>query len=185
MAIDHGGTSPFAIMLTGQNGDTFRTFKEIAMSQCTIDEVIAKTDALLKRCRIPKSEICNMFADTNVPGFNKALREAEYPVREADKDVLAGISEVKTVIGDNRFKINKNSLEERDPNYDGPQGFKEEALVYAYLPKEKQETSAKPDHPVDKRNHWCDALRYKIYGLKNTISLESVFNVQSIPKERW
>ena len=169
MAIDHGGTSPFAIMLTGQNGDNFRTFKELGMSHCTIDEVIMKTDALLDRYRIPKPEICNLFADTNVPGFNQALREAEYPVREADKDILAGVSEVKTVIGDNRFKINKNSLEERDPKYDGPQGFKEEVLVYAYLPKEKQETAAKPDHPVPKRNHWCDGLRYKLYGLRKNV----------------
>lgn len=173
MSIDHGGTSPFAIMLTGQNGDKFRTFKELAMSQCTIDEVIEKTDALLKRYRIPKSEIRNMFADTNVPGFNKSLREAKYPVREADKDILAGVSEVKTVIGDNRFHINKNSLEERDPKYDGPQGWKEEVLIYAYLPKADQETAAKPDHPVDNnKDHWCDALRYKLYGLKNEVTLD-------------
>lgn len=172
MAIDHGGTSPFAVMLTGQNGNSFRTFKELAMSQCTIEEVIAKTDALLASYRIPKPEIRNMFADTNVPGFNKALREAKYPVREADKDILAGVSEVKTVIGDNRFTINTNSLDERDLNYEGPQGFKEEALVYAYLPTEKQETSSKPDHPVDKKNHWCDALRYKLYGLKTLFHIE-------------
>lgn len=187
MGIDHGGTSPFAIVLTAQNGDTFRTFKEIAMSDCTIDEVIAKTDAVLARYRVPKDDIQNMFADTNVPGFNKALREAGYPVREADKDVLAGVSEFKTVIGNDRFFINTRSLDERDPNYDGPQGFKEEVLSYAYLPKEQQETAAKPNHPVPKKNHWCDAHRYEIYGLKNTesIKLESMLNVRSVARERW
>ena len=168
-AIDHGGTSPFAFMLTGQNENTFRTFKEIAMSRCTIEEVIARTDALLERYSVPKENLENLFADTNVPGFNKALREAGYPVVEADKDILAGVSTVKHVIGDNRYFINKNSLDDRDPNYDGPQGFKEEVLGYAYLPKDKQETSAKPNHPVGKRNHWCDALRYKLYGLRASI----------------
>lgn len=187
MAIDHGGTSPFAIIVTGQTGNTFRTFKEIAMSDCTIDEVIAKTDALLARYRIPKPDIQNMFADTNVPGFNKALREAGYPVREADKDVIAGVSEVQTVIGDNRFKINKNSLDERDPSYDGPQGFKEEVRVYVYLSKEEQKRAAKPNHPIPKNNHWCDALRYKLYGLKTTVSiaLKSMLRVKSIPKDPW
>ena len=138
-AVHHLSQSCLPVRTTAHFGRS----KEFGMSHCTIDEVIAKADALLSRYDIPKSDIQNMFADTNVPGFNKALREADYPVVEANKDVLAGIAEVKAVIGDNRYFINKNSLEERYPKYDGPQGFKEEVLTYAYLPKAKQETSAK------------------------------------------
>ena len=185
MAIDYGGTSPFAVMLTGKKSDgEYWTFKELSMSKCTIEEVIAKMDALLDRYNIRKNSIQNLFADTNVPGFNKALRETEYPVREADKDILAGINEVKYVIGDNRYFINKNSLDERDPKYDGPQGFKEEVLGYAYLPKDKQDISAKPDHPVAKRNHWCDALRYKLYGLRETF-IDFAIPISRRLKQRW
>lgn len=172
LAQDHGGDSPFAIMLT--NRDTngiYRTFKELATSRITIDQVIGKLDALLTRYDIPKAEIPCMPCDTNVPSFNKALREAGYPAVEADKDIIAGVDTTKGVIGNNRFYINKTSLDERDPLYEHAQGFKEEVLGYAYYSKEKQETMANPDLPVPKRNHWMDTLRYKLHYLEGGISV--------------
>lgn len=170
MATDHGGggkRSPFAVSLTGKTPDgKFNTFKEFGMTNCTIDKVIERADALLNRYSIPKSKIQSLHADTNVPGFNLAWRQAGYPIVEAEKDVLAHVDYMKMMIGDNRFFVNKNSLEWKDPHYEGPQGFKDEVLSYAYLPEEKQETAAKPSHPVKKFDHWIDERMYMLYGLR-------------------
>ena len=167
MAIDHGGTSPFAIELTGRNDGIYRTYRELAMSNCTIDYVISQCDALLKECHLSKSDIQLMYADNNVPAFNKALREAGYPVVEADKSagtIEAGVDTLKQLIGEGRILINKNSLQHRCPHYDGLQGWIEEVGAYAYETPERQAKLKNPDLPIDNHNHWCDAKRYMVYG---------------------
>ena len=171
IGIDYGGgPSPFAVGITGQIGEKFYTFKELSMSRCTIDNVIDAIDTCLQRANIPKSDIETCWGDTASPSFNMSLAEAGYPVvPEVDKDIKGGIDSVKQAISDNRFFVNKTSLEERCPIYDGPQGFKEEVLAYAYLPKEKQITAANPDKPVDRHNHWADLTRYKLHGLRDTV----------------
>ena len=167
MGIDHGGTSsPFATGLTNVHNAEFKRFKEFGMSHCTIEDVIGKTDGLLERYSIPKSKIQRMFADTNVPGFNKALREAGYPVVEADKDVVAGVDEVKTVLGDNRLKINKTSMEFGADRYKGPQGFKQEVLGYVYPEEDEQKARRQIDVPEDGNDHWMDETRYELYGMR-------------------
>ena len=42
------------------------------------------------------------------------LLEKGYPVVLADKDILAGVEVLKEALADGRFKVNKDSLEERD-----------------------------------------------------------------------
>ena len=173
IGIDHGGgPAPFAVGLTGQTDRTFRTFKEMSMSRCTIDEVIARLDTNLERWGVPKSLIETVWPDTAIPSFNMSLKQAGYPVMDkekVDKDIKGGIDSVKQIIGDNRFYVNATSLEERCGFYEGPQGFKEEALAYSYLPVEKQVLAAEPDKPVDRYNHWCDLTRYKLHGLRENV----------------
>ena len=181
--IDFGGTSPFAFGLRAYNDGVYRTFKEVIKSQCTIDEVIQDIDALLKRYNVAKTQLKRVHCDTNVPGFTKAMRQAGYPMKEADKDILAGVDHKKTLIGNNKFFINTNSLEKRDPHYDGPQGFKEEVTVYAYLPEEEQEKSAKPNHPVPKNNHFCDESRYNLYGERSRIKTGFTVMTGSVDKK--
>ena len=162
---DHGGTSPFAIMLTGEHDGTYRTYKELSLSGCEFDVVMSAVGSLLTRERI--LAISTYWCDTNVPAFNESLRSAGYPVIEADKrDKVGNINTVKQVIRDNRYFVNTTSLEERDLKYEGPQGIKEEILGFAYLTQEKQETAANPEMPVLKNNHWCDALEYHIAGVE-------------------
>ena len=40
LAIDHGGTSPFAVALVAQIGKTWNIFKEIVRSKCNIEDII-------------------------------------------------------------------------------------------------------------------------------------------------
>lgn len=175
MAIDHGGTVPFAVLLVAKVGQKFNVFKELCMRNCTLDAVITACDALLERYQVSKSQIKAMFADTNVPGFNKSLRQAGYPVREAKKDIVACIDSVKSIIGNNLFAINANSLESRDPTYSHPQGLKEEFTVYAYHPESVQETMINPLLPIDKHNHFCDAFGYLVSGVVRGIKLPAMF----------
>lgn len=164
--IDYGGTSPFAFTLINFENSTYRTFKEFGMSDVTIDEVIAKIDGTLNDIGLPKTRLSKIFPDTNVPGFTKALRQAGYPIQESDKDIEPGVDFLKQKIKNNQFFVNTNSLDDRDQNYSGPQGWKEEVLGYKYLPEEEQEKAAKPNLPVPVKNHWMDAHRYPVYGTK-------------------
>lgn len=176
LAQDHGGggeRSPFALSLTAQNDGYFRTFKEMGMTNCTIDQVIDRLQGNLFDWGVGMNRLDTMWCDDNVPAFNLALRDAGFPVMEADKtDKKGTIDTVKRLIRSERYKINSRSLDERDPWYEGPQGFKEEVLGYAYLPIEQQRISLKPDLPVETENHWCDALGYKLHGLRDYVPLE-------------
>ena len=172
---DHGGggvRSPFAIGLTAQNGDRFRVFKEIVKSNCIHADVIAELKAKLQTWRVPISTIDTMWCDDNVPSFNMELREAGFPVHEADKtSKLAIIDNMKSVIRDGRFFVNKYSLEERCPFYEGPQGIKQEILSYAYLPEEEQRLSRNPDIPIEENNHSLDGAGYQLFGLRDTVHI--------------
>ena len=160
---DHGGTSPFAIMLLGENDGVFRVFKELSLSKVEFDVVCDRVDALVSREGI---SVASYWCDTNVPAFNEALRNRGYPVEEAVKtDKVSNINTVKQVIRDNCLFVNKTSLEQRDVRYEGPQGIKEEILGYAYLSEDEQRTAANPEMPVLVNNHWCDALEYVISGV--------------------
>ena len=188
IGIDHGGgPSPFAVGLFAQVDDTFHLFKELIMSRCTIDDVIARLDERLTRWGVAKSQIETVWPDTAVPSFNMSLREAGYPVmNEVDKDIEGGIDSVKQIIGDNRFFVNATSLEDRCPVYDGPQGTKEEMLSYAYAPKERQFTMSKPDHPVDRNDHFMDLMRYLLHGTRDNVlpDRETGF-IAKFSQKRW
>ena len=169
IGVDHGGgPSPFAVSLTGQNGNVFRTYKEFGMSRCTIDAVIQRLDGYLEAWGVPKSAIDTVWADPSGASFNQSLAEAGYPVvPKVDTDIIGGIDSVKQLISEGRYFVNTNSLEARCPFYEGPQGWKEEVLAYQYLPVDKQSTAASPDKPIDRYNHWMDDRRYKLHGLKS------------------
>lgn len=168
-AIDYGGESPFAFGLWAiQNTQSrvhpnrYNLFKEIVVSDVTIDQVYDRIAALLNRYEIPKLE--TIVADTNVPGFTKALRQKKLNVLLADKDIAAGIDSVKQVIGDNRFFSNKTLLDARDPIWTKSQGWNEEVVGYCYHSLEKQEQMPSlADKPIKKNDHSCDEVRYRIY----------------------
>ena len=168
LAQDHGGggeRSPFAVALIAETDGVYRVFKEMLMLNCTMADVIAKLKVNLDTWRVPLRKIDMMVADDNVPAFNLELREAGFPVTKADKlDKRAILNEMKQVIRDGRFFVNKSSLDERVPFYDGPQGVKEEILSYAYKSPEDQIGSRNPDIPIEENNHSLDAIGYFLYN---------------------
>ena len=168
-----GGTrSPFAIGIIAQTGNTFHLFKELVMSNAIHADVITRLKADLVRWNIPVSSLDTHVCDDNVPSFCTELREAGFPVVEADKrDKKAIIDSMKGVIRDGRFFVNRYSLEERCPFYDGPQGLKQEILGYAYLPEEEQRLSLKPDIPIETENHSLDGCGYSLHHLRDTVHI--------------
>ena len=164
---DHGGggvRSPFAIGLVGEIDGKYHLFKELVLSNVTMAVVIERLKESLKGWGVPQRRISSMVCDDNVPAFNMELREADFPVHEADKKDKRGIiGHVKDIIRDDRLLVNKSSLESRCPFYDGPQGVKEEILSYAYLPLEEQLSQRKQDIPIEENNHSLDGLGYLLF----------------------
>ena len=164
---DHGGggvRSPFALGLVGETDGKYHVFKELVLSNVTMAGVILTLKESLDGWGVPVARISTMVCDDNVPAFNMELREAGFPVHEADKRDKRGIiNHVKEVIRADRLFVNKSSLELRSPFYEGPQGVKEEILSYAYMAPEEQLGSRNPDIPIEENNHSLDGLGYLLF----------------------
>lgn len=164
---DHGGggvRSPFAIGLVGETDGKFHVYREMIKSNCTMGDVIQELKANLEDWGVPLRRIETMVCDDTPPAFNRELREAGFPVYEAEKKDKRGIiNHVKEIIREDRLRVNRSSLINRCPFYEGPQGFGEEVLGYSYLSPEEQLTSKNPDIPIETENHFCDGLGYLLF----------------------
>ena len=165
-SIDIGGRDPHAIGIFAQVGDTHYLFKEICRSMIKISDVIEITESLTKRYDIPKPNA--VFLDWNVKDFQLQLEELGYPVVLADKEVAPGVENVKQSLSDNKFFVNENSLEQRDPLLmSAPQGFKEEVGSYVHKPLHKRSGKPADDLPdqTNGNDHFCDLVRYYLHSL--------------------
>lgn len=164
MGLDLGGTDPFAACFVNVDGDgNQKLFREIFLSQCLLDDIETRMWHIIRDIiGIGQSEL-TIVSDTNVPEFIQRFRENGWHVIEAEKGAGSIIDRVdlgKKTINAGKLRVAKDSLLERDPNYKGPQGFKEEVLGYAYHPEEKQELLKNPNLPIDKNDHSMNAWEY-------------------------
>ena len=171
-AIDIGGRDPHAIAIFVQTDGTPREhhlYKEVCKSSrdgTKISDAIKMAEKIHERENIPKPSA--VFIDHNNKEFELQLLEKGYPVVLADKDILSGVEIMKEAIATRTFKVNKNSLEERDKTLGTAlQGFKEEVGSYSHLPPEKRTGTIRDDlpDPSIRDKHFMDASRYYIKSL--------------------
>ena len=178
MSVDFGSGSINALGLiayTPQNR-THRLFKEIYKSEIQVSELIRLSDKMLHDYQVPKSAIEVCYADHQTDCW-KQMRDAGYPIKLADKDVVAGVETCKRVIGDGRWIVNSDSLYEPDMKIPIRQ-YVHEVLGYSYKNDNKKNGSINDDKPQKGNDHTMDYKRYYLHGEEgNRIELPNMFSV--------
>ena len=176
MSVDFGSGSINALGLIAYTPeDKFhRVFKEIYKSEIQVSEFIRLSDKLLDNYQIPKSAIEICYADHQTECW-KQMRDAGYPIKLADKEVVAGVETCKRVIGDGRWIVNSDSL--YDPDMRIPiRQYLHEVLAYSYKPDDKKNGSVSDDNPQKGDDHAMDWKRYYLHGEEgNPIQLPDMF----------
>ncbi|MBU1213501.1 MAG: phage terminase large subunit [Alphaproteobacteria bacterium] len=195
--IDFGFTNPFgcgwwAQVPPGkeeeykeQGWKGFYLYREIYMSQRTV-EVHARDIVRYSR---DDPAVTATFSDWD-SGDRAILEKNGVPTVAAKKDISSGIQEVYQAIDDNRIRIFKNSLVERDQelvNAKLPTCTVEEFPNYqwAEVPTGKNQKEI----PRDKDNHGMDMVRYLIYSLGGRGSVQQVYTERRaaprVPARSW
>ncbi len=89
-----------------------------------------------------------VYVDPAAASFKIALRQADFPVLDANNDVLLGIKICSKFIGGKNIVIHK-----------GCKILREHLQSYAWDPKAAERGE---DKPIKKNDHICDALRYAV-----------------------
>jgi phage terminase large subunit len=178
MSVDFGSGSINALGLIAYTPQdrTHRLFKEIYKSEIQVSELIRLSDKMLHDYQVPKSAIEVCYADHQTDCW-KQMRDAGYPIKLADKDVVAGVETCKRVIGDGRWIVNSDSLYEPDMKIPIRQ-YVHEVLGYAYKNDNKKNGSLNDDKPQKGNDHAMDWKRYYLHGEEgNPIELPDMFSV--------
>lgn len=178
MSVDFGSGSINALGLIAYSPQdkTHRAFKEIYKSEIQVSELIRISDKMLHDYQVPKSEIEICYADHQTECW-KQMRDAGYPVKLADKDVIAGVETCKRVIADGRWIVNSDSLYEPDMKI-AIRRYIHEVLGYAYKNDKNKNGSINDDKPEKKDDHAMDWKRYYLHGEEgNPIKLPDMFSV--------
>ena len=178
MSVDFGSGSINALGLIAYTPQdrTHRLFKEIYKSEIQVSELIRLSDKMLHDYQVPKSAIEVCYADHQTDCW-KQMRDAGYPIKLADKDVVAGVETCKRVIGDGRWIVNSDSLYEPDMKIPIRQ-YVHEVLGYAYKNDNKKNGSLNDDKPQKGNDHTMDWKRYYLHGEEgNPIELPDMFSV--------
>ena len=178
MSVDFGSGSINALGLIAYTPQdrTHRAFKEIYKSEIQVSELIQLSDKMLHDYQVPKSAIEICYADHQTDCW-KQMRDAGYPIKLADKDVIAGVETCKRVIGDGRWIVNSDSLYEPDMKIPIRQ-YVHEVLGYAYKHDNKKNGSLNDDKPQKGHDHAMDWKRYYLHGEEgNPIELPDMFSV--------
>lgn len=176
MSVDFGSGSINALGLIAYTPQDrmHRVFKEIYKSEIQVSEFIRLADKLLDAYQIPKSAIEVCYADHQTECW-KQMRDAGYPIKLADKEVIAGVETCKRVIGDGRWIVNSDSLFEPDMRIP-IRRYVHEVLGYSYKPDEKKNGSVNDDKPQKGDDHTMDWKRYYLHGEEgNSIQLPDMF----------
>ena len=163
LSVDFGGESPQACGLYAVTGTQKILFKEIYQHIPTIREYIDVIYAMLNRYNVHPAQC---WVD-HLTEHRNQLVQAGFHVTKADKEILAGVESVRRELIDGTLKFNKLSLDYLDQSLTGkPKRVTDELKIYAMKTREKQMTSAKPDHPAENQiDHGCDHLRYFVKGI--------------------
>ena len=177
MSVDFGSGSINALGLIAYTPQDrmHRVFKEIYKSEIQVSEFIKLTDKMLNDYQVPKSAIEICYADHQTDCW-KQMRDAGYPIKLADKDVIAGVETCKRVIGDGRWIVNSESLYEPDTRIPIRQ-YLHEVLAYSYKEDSKKTGSLNDDKPQKGHDHAMDWKRYYLHGEEGSpIQLPDMFS---------
>ena len=164
MSVDFGSGSINALGLIAYTPEdnTHRLFKEIYKSEIQVSELVVLTDKMLRENDVNKSDIEICYVDHQTDCY-KQMRSAGYPIKLADKDVIAGVETCKRVIGDGRWIANSDSL--YAPDMTIPiRRYEHEVLAYSYKEDSKKNGSLNDDKPQKGNDHAMDWKRYYLHG---------------------
>ena len=163
VAVDWGDLTPHshpnALGIVGEFDGKHYVYKEIFGRMLGAD-LLDKMEDLLEREDIDRYGLRAVFADHRSE-FVDELEHRGYPVVLADKKVLGGIEASRRMIANGEIFVNAFSLEERDPDYTGPQGLKEEILSYQVDTEYRL-----GEKPLKKNDHAMDWFRYYCKGVE-------------------
>ena len=166
-SIDWGGTSMTAVCIYAVVDDRYYIFKEFCRAQMMVSDVLDSINRIQRDYNIPQFH--SVFVDHNSEHVLQCQNRGLL-IELADKSVVEGIETVRRIIREDRLIVNKDSIDERDPNSpDSPQGFAEEVMAYAYRAPGERTLSGLDELPVKKNDHSCDAVRYALHSLEGSV----------------
>lgn len=187
-SIDFGFTNPFTWQLWALDPDG-RLFlvKQIYKTQGLVEDH-AKRILQLARMEIPyamrrdANDLLGdlrpqaIICDHDAEGRATLEKYLGMPTLPANKEIMPGIQAVQTRLkkaGDNkpRLYVMRDSLDERDAllmEAKRPCCLEEEMDSYIWKPQTAvmAESRNRPDEPIDRDNHGCDAMRYMVAHLE-------------------
>lgn len=147
LGVDWGFRNPAGMVVIYIKDNCFYIVDEWKKMEQTTDEIIQAGNILMKDHHITK-----VFPDPAEPDRIEEARRKGWPVYEASKDVLGGISLIQTLIKEKRFFVSKNCKATLD-----------ELSTYHWA-ENNNEDAEKKEEPEKVNDHLCDALRYAIYS---------------------
>src|SRR3990167_6985499 len=147
MGCDWGYRNPTGLSVIYVRDKCFYIVDEWKKEEKTTDEIIQAGNILIK-----DHSITRVFPDPAEPDRIEEAKRKGWPGYEASKDVLGGISLIKTLIKEKRLFVSENCKATLD-----------EMSSYHWI--EMRDESKEPKEEPEKINdHLCDALRYAIYS---------------------
>ena len=170
LAIDFGGGEAhavglFAVQTSPQTySNRYRLYKEIYVSQITIQKLIEHIDIMLMTEGLTRDDISVCVTDHLTENYLQLI-QAGFPVVLANKDIISGVDCGKRVIADERFHVNQDSLIDiHDPHLiDKIRGFKQEVLQFRYRTEGELLHNLSDNKPAPKQiKHSMDLFRYEM-----------------------
>ena len=160
---DWGGINAVGLYADNYNAKHVM-FKEIYRKGESVQDILARMNALESRYNIPKISQC--FVDHEIDNRFQ-VRKAGYPYTLAPKREKVGcIEDVKYALTNNLIVFNENSLDDPDDALIGEkQRYTDEVVSLAYKPDDKKTGSKNDDLPAPKQaDHACDHVQYYTVG---------------------
>ena len=170
LAIDFGGGNAHAVGLIAVQpssepySNRYRLYKEIYVSQITVQKLIQHIELMLAAERLTKDNISYCITDHLTENYLQLI-DAGFPVVLANKDIISGVDCTKRVIADERLHINEDSLIDiYDPELiNSIRGFKQEVLQFRYRTEAEKLHNLSDNKPAPNQiQHSMDMVRYEL-----------------------
>lgn len=146
IGVDWRFRNPAAIVVCYLYDNVWHVVDEWKQAEKTTAEIIQVLQNKLKEHHVTK-----VYPDPAEPDRIEECKRSGIPIYETNKDITGGVSHIKQLIYENRFKVFNNCRELLD-----------EISMYHY--PEPQENKEHKELPEKFNDHLCDAMRYCIYS---------------------
>ena len=195
LSIDFGTRHPFVAVLFisspyfTESPETRKIFcfKEIYKTDLDPNQMVNEVLTLIRNWVPKHKELLWTVAD-HEPGYHKLFEKEGIRIRNAIKQILPGIANVKDFLHKQQVFFNKDSLTHAPDENQLERGFPtrstDEFQMYAYKPKEKQTGAKSDEEPIALHNDFCDALKYELAEITKPDREPVQITPESIPKVR-